>query len=95
MKQSKLRRRRVFRYAVLYFVLLVVFVALIVGPIVAGKQIPKSVLSSLTSTNLIQPTGLNNDDTLSRTQTGTGSPTYSFSTSADSQASATASASSS
>merc|ERR1711981_265835 len=37
MKQSKLRKRRVWRYAVLYFVMLVVFIVLIVAPIVAGK----------------------------------------------------------
>ena len=74
MKQSKLRRRRVFRYAILYFVMLVVFVGLIVGPIVAGKNIPK--LDLLDSTNLLQPTGQDNDDTNGRTETGTGRPNY-------------------
>lgn len=75
MKQSKLRRRRVFRYAILYFVMLVVFVGLIVGPIVAGKNIPK--LDLLDSTNLMQPTGQDKDDTNGRTETGTGRPNYS------------------
>ncbi|TQS33590.1 hypothetical protein Golomagni_06060 [Golovinomyces magnicellulatus] len=38
MKQSKLRRRRVIRFAIVYFVLLVVFVALVAGPVFAGKN---------------------------------------------------------
>jgi 1,3-beta-glucan synthase len=75
-KQSKLRRKRVFRYATLYFVMLVVFVALIVGPIVAGKQIPKSAFDSLSKYYLVQPTGLNNDDTVGSSQTGTGATDY-------------------
>jgi len=76
MKQSKLRRKRVFRYAVLYFVMLVVFVGLVVGPMVAGKSIPASLTRSIPA-HLLQPTGLNNDDTQGRTQTGTGRPGYS------------------
>lgn len=36
-KQTKLRRRRVIRFSVLYFVLLVVFIALIAGPMAAKK----------------------------------------------------------
>ncbi|KAH8881437.1 glycosyltransferase family 48 protein [Thozetella sp. PMI_491] len=77
MKQSKLRRRRVVRYAILYFVMLVVFVALLVGPVVAGKHIPTDqIKSALSDFGLVQPTGQNKDDTRSRTPTGTGSPTY-------------------
>ncbi|TAQ85822.1 hypothetical protein B7494_g5835 [Chlorociboria aeruginascens] len=75
MKQSKLRKRRVWRYAVLYFVMLIVFVALLVGPIVGGKSLDlASLTSSLGSTfsQLIQPTGQNNNDTRGRNQTGTG-----------------------
>jgi 1,3-beta-glucan synthase len=51
----------VIRYAILYFVLLVVFIALIVGPVVAGKfmEVPKLTLPI----DLIQPTGLNNNNT--------------------------------
>ncbi|KAA8906514.1 1,3-beta-glucan synthase component-domain-containing protein [Sphaerosporella brunnea] len=37
-KQTKLRRRRVTRFSVLYFFLLIVFLALIVGPIAASKS---------------------------------------------------------
>lgn len=77
MKQSKLRRRRVIRYAILYFVMLVVFVGLIVAPIVAGDKIPASITNDLSSTNLMQPVNQNNNDTEGHTQTGTGAPGYS------------------
>ncbi|KAL2268460.1 hypothetical protein VTJ83DRAFT_3306 [Remersonia thermophila] len=77
MKQTKLRRRRVIRYSILYFVLLVVFLALIVGPAVAGGFVPKSIFDTLASTNLVQPSGLDNDDTRGRTPTGTGRKGYS------------------
>lgn len=48
--------------------MLVVFLALIVGPVVARRfvKIPSSI-----PLNLLQPTGQNNNDTLGRTQTGT------------------------
>lgn len=69
MKQTKLRRRRVIRYAILYFVLLVVFIAVMVGPVVAGKYVPSSLLTSIPM-DLVQPTGLNNNDTKEST-TGT------------------------
>ncbi|ERS95454.1 1,3-beta-glucan synthase [Sporothrix schenckii 1099-18] len=77
MKQSKLRRRRVIRYAILYFVMFVIFVALIVAPIVAGDKIPSSITKQLNSTNLMQPDNQNNNDTEGHTQTGTGAPGYS------------------
>ncbi|KAF2278395.1 uncharacterized protein EI97DRAFT_372790 [Westerdykella ornata] len=60
LKQTKLRRRRVIRYSILYFVLLVVFVALIVGPVVAGKYLK---LNMSIPMDLLQPVGLNNNDT--------------------------------
>ncbi|KAI9822337.1 MAG: 1,3-beta-D-glucan synthase [Pycnora praestabilis] len=60
LKQSKLRKRRVIRFAILYFVMLVIFLALIVGPIVAGKFL--TTLPSI-PLNLLQPTGQNNNDT--------------------------------
>jgi len=72
MKQSKLRKRRVWRYAVLYFVLLVLFLALVVGPIVAGKHILSDSLIKNIPANLFQPMGQNNNDTRNRTETGTG-----------------------
>ncbi|KAJ9148570.1 Glycosyltransferase family 48 protein [Pleurostoma richardsiae] len=75
MKQSKLRRRRVVRYAILYFVLLVIFVALIAAPLIAGKNLNLN-LQILSDQHLIQPTGLNNDDTDGHSQTGTGMVGY-------------------
>lgn len=71
MKQSKLRKRRVWRFAVLYFAMFVLFLALIVGPIVAGKYIPTTVSTNIPF-HLYQPTGQNNNDTRGSTPTGTG-----------------------
>jgi 1,3-beta-glucan synthase len=74
MKQSKLRKRRVWRYAVLYFVMLVVFLALIAGPIIASPQITKATSSLKVPLYLLQPVGLDNNDTTGTNQTGTGAP---------------------
>jgi len=72
MKQSRLRKRRVWRFAILYFVLLIIGLALIVGPIVAGKSVlSKSLIESIPM-DLFQPYDLNNNDTLGRNETGTG-----------------------
>jgi 1,3-beta-glucan synthase len=72
MKQSKLRKRRVWRYAVLYFALLILFLALLIGPIVAGSNVLSASLIKDIPLELYQPVGLNNNDTRNRTQTGTG-----------------------
>lgn len=72
MKQSKLRKRRVWRYAILYFILLIVFLALLIGPIVAGSNIISASLVKDIPLELYQPVGLNNNDTRNRTETGTG-----------------------
>lgn len=81
LKQSKLRRRRVIRYSILYFTLLVIFVGLMVGPSVAGSKIPLDSLEKLASDmalpGLFQPSGQNNNDTQNRTETGTAAPSYS------------------
>jgi 1,3-beta-glucan synthase len=78
MKQTKLRRRRVLRYAILYFVLLVVFIALIVGPAVAGRYIKLEDLNipMLDDMKLLQPTSLSNDDTKGTSATGVKNPSY-------------------
>jgi len=55
------------RYAILYFVLLVVFLVLIIGPIVAGKMIKFDLDLPM---EIMQPTGFSNNDTKS-TPTGT------------------------
>lgn len=72
MKQSKLRKRRVWRYAVLYFVLLIITLVLIVGPGVAGSKILSPSLESSIPQKLFQPIGQNNNDTRNRNETGTG-----------------------
>lgn len=72
MKQSKLRKRRVWRYAVLYFIMLIIFLALIIGPIVAGSMILSDSLESSIPMHLFQPQGLDNNNTMNETQTGTG-----------------------
>ena len=82
MKQSKLRRRRVIRYAILYFSILIVFVALLAGPTVGGKYISKDTLNDLDSKmpieGLFQPNnGDLKDNTRNRTETGTGAKGYS------------------
>ncbi|KAK2738559.1 1,3-beta-D-glucan synthase [Myotisia sp. PD_48] len=68
LKQSKLRKRRVIRFAILYFVMLAIFVALIAGPLVARRF-----LTSLPDIpmDLLQPTGQDNNDTTSE-RTGSG-----------------------
>jgi 1,3-beta-glucan synthase len=68
LKQTKLRKRRVVRYAILYFVLLVVFLALIVGPIIIGEKFTLPKLPTLPM-EILQPTGYNNNDTFA-TATG-------------------------
>ena len=67
MKQSKLRKRRVIRFSILFYIMLILFVALIAGPLVAGKYVPKLSIPL----DLAQPTGLNHNDTLT-TVTGQG-----------------------
>lgn len=58
------------RFAILFFVMLVIFIALIVGPLVAGKYITGFTLPL----QLAQPTGLNRNDTIS-SETGTAAGT--------------------
>lgn len=80
MKQSKLRRRRVIRYAMLYFTMFVVFVALIAGPVVVGNMdlLPEDLGDNFNigEFRLMQP-DLENDDTRDETETGTGAADYS------------------
>jgi len=66
LKQSKLRKRRVIRFAILYFIIFVVFLALVIGPLIAGKYLH----FTFSTLELQQPTGWNNNDT-SSTPTGT------------------------
>jgi 1,3-beta-glucan synthase len=85
LKQSKLRRRRVWRFAVLYFAMFILFLALLLGPIFAGHLIPTTFKSSLPSMlePLFQPTNQTNNDT---------GPSFFSSTASSASASATAGA---
>lgn len=56
--------------------LLILFVALMVGPSVAGKYVPSSLFDMLDSTNLVQPTDQNKNNTIGETETGTGAASY-------------------
>lgn len=62
LKQSKLRKRRVIRFAILYFVMLVIFVALVAGPLVVRRLNFK--LPSIPM-DLMQPINQDNNDTTS------------------------------
>nr|POE48797.1 1,3-beta-glucan synthase component fks1 [Quercus suber] len=67
LKQSKLRKRRVVRYAIMFFSLFVVFLALIIGPVIVAKiSIPK-----FDTLQLQQPANWQNNDTLGFSVTGT------------------------
>lgn len=67
MKQSKLRKRRVVRYAIMYFSMFFLFLILVVGPVIVSKFF----IPELSIMNLEQPTDWNNNDTIGTTQTGT------------------------
>lgn len=80
MKQSKLRKRRVFRFAVLYYVLFVVFLALVVGPAVAGPRLDfdlADMLGEPAGMRLVQPNGQDRNNTNGTSATGTGMDGYS------------------
>lgn len=62
LKQTKLRKRRVVRYAILYFFLLFVFLILIVGPVIVGQKFKFDFPMTLPM-EILQPTGYNNNDT--------------------------------
>ena len=54
--------------------MLVVFLALVVGPIVAGSKILSPSLEKDIPMKLFQPINQNNNDTRGRNETGTGAP---------------------
>ncbi|KAF3911614.1 hypothetical protein AA313_de0200895 [Arthrobotrys entomopaga] len=61
-KVSKLRKRRVIRFSILYFVLLALFIGLIVGPVIGQKYIGDLSSKLNLPINLFQPTKYNNTD---------------------------------
>jgi 1,3-beta-glucan synthase len=54
----------------LYFVLFVIFLGLVVGPVIAGPKLKLTTPDNAILQQLMQPTGFNNNDTIS-SQTGT------------------------
>jgi 1,3-beta-glucan synthase len=79
MKQSKLRRRRVFRFAVLYFVLFIVFMGLIIAPVFVGTLLPPGLsdqAKDLAGMRLYQPNNQEHDNTNGEEPTGIKAPEY-------------------
>ena len=66
------------------------FLALLVGPIVAGSKIVSASLVKDIPLNLYQPVGLQNNDTRNRTETGTGAASNGAKSTAASSATAAA-----
>lgn len=60
LKQSRLRKRRVIRFAILYFALFILFLVLMIGPVIVRQFISINLSIPL---ELLQPTGQNNNDT--------------------------------
>lgn len=74
LKQTKLRKRRVVRFAILYFAMLVLFLVLLVAPLVARDMNVASSLKDLgIPMRLLQPLDPNNNDTAAF-YTGNGVP---------------------
>ncbi|WPH04294.1 1,3-beta-glucan synthase component fks1 [Acrodontium crateriforme] len=68
LKQSKLRKRRVIRYAILFFVMFVAFLGLLIAPSLVGSMVPGNILpSSGVLAGLYQPTNWYNNDTANNT----------------------------
>jgi 1,3-beta-glucan synthase len=80
LKQTKLRKRRVTRYAILYFSIFVLFMALVIAPAILGNQLTGK-MKPLEFNGMIlqQPINWNNNDT-SGLQTGTGNATNDMAT---------------
>ncbi|KKK27258.1 1,3-beta-glucan synthase component GLS2 [Aspergillus rambellii] len=69
-KQSKLRKRRVVRFAILYFAMLVLFLVLLIAPLIARNM---SISLPTIPMDLMQPLDANNNDTTTD-YTGAGLP---------------------
>ncbi|SCU77450.1 LAFA_0A01772g1_1 [Lachancea sp. 'fantastica'] len=79
LKQSRLRKRMVKKYCSLYFLILVLFAACIIGPAVASGQVKKTDISGKLNDNisgqpmlqnLVQPKNKGHDDSGSSLQSG-------------------------
>lgn len=68
LKQAKLRKRMVRKYAVLYTLILILFIVIIAAPAIAASYVPKDIEGQLGSNlgpfeGIFQPRGLDNNDT--------------------------------
>jgi len=92
LKQTKLRKRRVVRFAILYFTLFVLFMVLLIAPAVIGNLgLLDSTFEGLYGNKfmyLMQPSNWNNNDTTS-SKTGSGLPNQAAQTAARESASST------
>jgi 1,3-beta-glucan synthase len=92
LKQTKLRKRRVVRFAILYFTLFVLFMVLLIAPAVVGNLglLDKTFegLYGQKFKYLMQPSNWNNNDTTS-SKTGSGLPNQAAQTAAKASASST------
>lgn len=93
LKQTKLRKRRVVRYSILYFSLFVLFMVLLIAPAVIGNLgLLQDTFESMYGESfmyLMQPNNWNNNDTTS-SKTGSGLPNQAAQTAAGSRASSSA-----
>lgn len=69
LKQSKLRKRRVVRFAILYFSMLVLFLVLLIVPLIARKYksslgLDDDPLASVAGGGLLQPLDTKNNNTI-------------------------------
>lgn len=69
LKQSKLRKRRVVRFAILYFSVLILFLVLLIVPLVARKYkealgLSEDPLASVAGGGLLQPLDTKNNNTI-------------------------------
>lgn len=53
-KQTKLRRRRVTRFSVLYFIMMIFFLAMVVGPVATSKSTYSIYIIAFSFTNVLQ-----------------------------------------
>jgi 1,3-beta-glucan synthase len=85
LKQTKLRKRRIVRYAILYFTLFFLFMILLIAPAVIGNLgLLDTTFENLYGSSfmyLMQPTNWNNNDTTS-SKTGSGLPNQAAQTAA-------------
>ncbi|KAK8022637.1 1-3-beta-glucan synthase component gls1 protein [Apiospora rasikravindrae] len=77
LKQSKLRRRRVIRFAILFFTLFFIFLALIIGPAVLHSIVDQKFWGNFKSIpdGFLQPFNQTHNNTIEQ-ETGTGRPGY-------------------